>query len=260
MRKIVVMVADRNPFTRAGMCRILSEQDRVAVHEVMECDPGGGGHDAMDRIRDHSPDVVLLDIDYPRLSGLELSKKIARHFPSTKVVLVSGNPQESDAELFDAVKTGAAAYLQSNASSTDELIDITQQAANGEYPINNTVSARPNVAWRVLKHFQQMASIGKTIEEAAAPITPREVQVLTAIADGCSNKQIARSLGISDQTIKNHVSAILRKINANDRTHAVVVAIREGLISLDPSRRDDDTGGSFARGEALVDEVCLERM
>jgi DNA-binding NarL/FixJ family response regulator len=93
--------------------------------------------------------------------------------------------------------------------------------------------ARPKVAEHVLKQFQDMVSMGKNMETITAPLTNRETQILSYIADGNSNKQIAQILEISEQTINNHVSSILRKLNANDRAHAVVLAIRHGWISAE---------------------------
>jgi DNA-binding NarL/FixJ family response regulator len=93
---------------------------------------------------------------------------------------------------------------------------------------------RPVVAKHVLNEFQSLASLGRNMETIVAPLTVRERQILNHIANGNTNKQIARLLSISEQTIKNHVSAILRKLNANDRAHAVVLAIRHGLISAEP--------------------------
>ena len=124
------------------------------------------------------------------------------------------------------------ACLRKN-SSAEELIDTIKRASHGEYPINETVMTRPTVAKHVLQQFQNMALLGDRMETVVAPLTQRETQILNYIADGNTNKQIARILNISEQTIKNHVSAILRKLNANDRAHAVFLAIRQGWISLE---------------------------
>ena len=105
-------------------------------------------------------------------------------------------------------------------------------ASQGEYPINESLMTRPNVAQRVLKQFEDISSMGKAIETVIAPLTRRETQILNYVAEGNTNKQIADILGISEQTIKSHVSAILRKLNANDRAHAVALAIRNGWISV----------------------------
>lgn len=237
MRKITLMIVDSQPFFRAGVRQALSQDNNLETMELLECDPGEDGNEAIIQIAANSPDIVLLDIGYPFLSGLELGKKVARTFPGTGVVVLSANPDEDDDELFEVIKIGAVAYLRSKHCSPAELANTIKRASNGEYPINEAVSNKPKVAWRVLRQFQDMASMGRTLEEITTPLTPKEVQILTHIAEGNSNKRIANILGISEQTIKNHVSAILRKLNANDRAHAVFIAIRNGLISiqLDPN-------------------------
>jgi DNA-binding NarL/FixJ family response regulator len=244
------MIVDSNPFSRSGLRQMLAEQDCLEILSIMECEPGQDGAVAMSQIAENMPDVVLLDIDYPNLSGVELGKRIIRHFPGTRVVMLSANPYENDAELFEVLKTGAVAYLRSRHCTAKEFIDTIKRAANGEYPINDIVSSRPKVADRVLRQFQEMSTLGKSVKDITTPLTRKELQVLTFIAEGNSNKQIANLLSISDQTIKNHVSAILRKINANYRAHAVFIAIRDGLISIqsgqEECRQDSDTVESHA--------------
>lgn len=115
--------------------------------------------------------------------------------------------------------------------TAEGLTKSIRQVACGEYPIKDSVLIRPKVAEHVLKQFQSTHDInGKTMDTIVAPLTSRETQILNYIANGNSNKQIAHILQISEQTIKNHVSNILRKLNANDRAHAVVIAIRYGWI------------------------------
>ncbi len=237
MRRIVLMIVDSQPFFQAGVRQALSQEGNLDVMDILECDPGEDGNNAITQIAAASPDVVLLDIGYPFLNGLELGKKVARSFPGTRVIVLSTNPDDGDDELYEVIKIGAAAYLRSKQTSATKLIQTIRRASNGEYPINDSVSSNPNVARRVLRQFQDMASTGSTIEDITSPLTSREVQILTHIAEGNSNKQIARILGISEQTIKNHVSGILRKLNANGRAHAVMLAVRTGLVTtqLNPS-------------------------
>jgi DNA-binding NarL/FixJ family response regulator len=230
MRKIVVMIIDGEPFFRAGLRQALSQHDGL---EILECDPEAEGKTAIAQITASSPDVALLDIGYPTLMGLDLGKKIARSFPATKVVMLSANPNEDDDELFEVIKSGTVAYLRSKDCTPTKLIETIRRASHGEYPINDSVSIRPKVAWRVLRQFQDIAAMGMTIEDITTPLTSKEVQILTHIAEGNTNKRIASLLGISEQTIKNHVSAILRKLNANDRAHAVFLALRNGWISIE---------------------------
>jgi DNA-binding NarL/FixJ family response regulator len=220
MAKTKVMVIDEQPFFRSGVKQaLLKEKD----FDIFEGDPK---NDVLAAIDSNMPDIVLLGSDLANQSGLELGGRIARNFPNTRVVILSPNP--NDEELFDAIRSSAVACLAKNATP-DELIGIVKRASHGEYPINESVMSRPLVARQVLHEFQDMADLGESI---VAPLTHRERQILTYIADGNTNKQIANILNISEQTIKNHVSAILRKLNANDRAHAVVLAIRRGLIRL----------------------------
>jgi len=219
--KIKVMIVDEQAFFRAGVRQVLSQQSDL---EVLDCAPN---QDTLGLIEANLPDVALLGSNLATLSGLELSGKIARHYPNTKVIVLSPDP--NDEELFEVIRTSAVACLSKN-STAEELASTIRRAYNGEYPINESLITRPMVARHVLNQFQHMR---RTMEDVVAPLTPRETQILNYIADGNTNKQIARILEISEQTIKNHVSAILRKLNANDRAHAVVLAIRHGWISVE---------------------------
>ena len=221
MDKIKVMIVDEQAFFRAGVRQVLSQQSDL---EILDCAPN---QDTLGLIEANLPDVALLGSNLATLSGLELSGKIARHYPNTKVIVLSPDP--NDEELFEVIKTAAVACLSKN-TAAEELANTIRRACNGEYPINESLITRPMVARHVLNQFQHMR---RTMEAVVAPLTPRETQILNYIADGNTNKQIARILEISEQTIKNHVSAILRKLNANDRAHAVVLAIRHGWISAE---------------------------
>ena len=245
MRKTIVMIIDGEPFFRAGLRQALSQQDSL---EILECDPEAGGKTAIAQITASSPDVALLDIGYPTLMGLDLGKKIARSFPATRVVMLSANPNEDDDELFEVIKSGAVAYLRSKDCTPTRLIETIRRASHGEYPINDSVSSRPKVAWRVLRQFQDIAAMGMTIEDITTPLTSKEVQILNHIAEGNTNKRIASLLGISEQTIKNHVSAILRKLNANDRAHAVFLALRNGWISIEVDNNGKHQGERISLG------------
>jgi two-component system response regulator DegU len=221
MNEITVVIVDKQAFFRSGVRQALSEQDGFRVLESAPNDA------ALDIIEAESPDVVLLDINFPALNGLELGRKIARRYPNSKVVMLS--PNSNDDELFEVIKTGAVAYLNKN-TTTEDLVSIIKRAFHGEYPINDSLITRPVVAEHVLRQFRDIVSAGKVMETVTAPLTYRETQILNYIAQGNSNKQIAHILEISEQTIKNHVSSILRKLNANDRAHAVALAMRNGWI------------------------------
>ena len=222
--KVTVMVIDDQELFRAGVRQALSQ---LPGFEVTECAPS---EDTLARIEATLPNVALLGCRLTAGAGLELGKKIARYFPNTRVIMMSPDPD--DEELFEAIKTSAVACVNKSASAED-LVTTIQRACNGEYPINETVMTRPTVARRVLREFGELASMGRALDTVVAPLTARETQILNYVAEGNTNKQIATILAISEQTIKNHVSAILRKLNANDRAHAVVLAIRHGWISIE---------------------------
>ena len=222
MDKIVVMIVDKQTLFRIGVCHALSQQSDF---EVFDCAPD---ENSMALIEANPPDVLLLDIDYPSLRGLELARKIALHYPTVKVIILTYHPD--DKQLFEIIKAGAVDCLDKSITA-NELVKSIRQVAHGEYPINDSVLARPKVAEHLLKQFQSIHNINeKTMDTIVAPLTSRETEILTYIANGNSNKQLAHTLQISEQTIKNHVSNILRKLNANDRAHAVVLAIRYGWI------------------------------
>ena len=178
------------------------------------------------------PSVVLLGITSE--ADIETARVVKQRFPGTSVVILTTSPD--DGELYQAIRARAAAYL-SRQVTPEQLADVIRRAARGEHPINDTLLAYPRVAERVLQQFQDL-SWGKGVEEYLSPLTPRETQILTLMARGYLNKQIAAELCLSEQTIKNHVTSILRKLDANARTQAVVNAIKRGLIDVkDSSRR-----------------------
>jgi DNA-binding NarL/FixJ family response regulator len=221
--EVAVAIIDRSEFFRAGVREKLSAQRDF---RLMDCDPD---QEPLKFIDAYFVDVALLDIDFPISKGLELARAITQHYPNTRVIMLSS--YFNDEELFETIKTGAAAYIDKR-TSTEGLVSTIRRASRGEYPINGSIIARPAVAERVLRQFQEMASMGLVKEKLAAPLTHREIQILSYIANGSTNKQVAHVLGISEQTIKNHVSAILRKLNANDRAHAVALAIRNQWVSV----------------------------
>ena len=194
MDKIKVMVIDEQALFRAGVSQALSGQPDL---DIVECDPT---KNPLETIEANMPDVVLLGSDLTSLSGIDLGRKIAQYYPNTKVIVLSPDP--NDQELFEVIKTAAAACMSKRASA-DDLASTIRRASRGEYPINESLMTRPKVARQVLDQFR---GFRKTMEGIAAPLTKRETQILTYVAEGNTNKEIANILSISEQTIKNHVS------------------------------------------------------
>ena len=221
--KIQVIIISQQSLFRQGIEHSLSRVEDMAITGTAEVN-----EEVLSTIDVLPPDVALVDIDAPADSGLKLARKIRQRLTSVGVVVLTSNTD--DAQLFQALKAQAGAYLSKEVSA-DELIDTIRRVANGEHPINETLTARPKLAEQVLQQFQELTWRSEA-EGFISPLTPREREILNYIAQGYLNKQIAAELDISEQTIKNHVTSILRKLNANARTEAVVVAIKQGLISI----------------------------
>ncbi len=223
-----IVIIDKQPLFRGGVKQALSGQ---VDFEIVEASPD----DNLSVIIEADlPDVILLDIDSPSLNGLKIGRSLIQRYPATRLIVMTS--EANNDELFEAIRIGAAAYLDKKAN-TQELEGVIRRVSHGEYPINDSLLTTPKVAEHVLKQFQEMVSMGMSVESITAPLTNRETQILRYVADGNSNKKIAQILDISEQTIKNHVSSILRKLNANDRAHAVVLAIRRGWISVNGNKQ-----------------------
>jgi two-component system, NarL family, response regulator DegU len=220
---IQVFVISQQSLFRQGIQQSLSEQPDISVVGSSDI-----SDEVVSKVDNMPPDVALLDIDGSSDAGLALARKIKQHSPSVAVVVLASNP--NDAQLFEVLKGQAASYL-SKESSGEQLLETIRRVARGEHPINESLTTRPKVAEQVLLQFQELSRRNEA-EEFLSPLTPREMEILKFIGHGFLNKQIAAELGISEQTIKNHVTSILRKLNANARTEAVVLALRQGLITL----------------------------
>ncbi|MEK6719221.1 MAG: response regulator transcription factor [Chloroflexota bacterium] len=219
-----VLIVDDHALFRVGIANILGrEPDFEIVGEAED------SRSAMDRALETSPDVVLMDLSLAPPGGIETTQRIKRELPSTAIVVLAVSEDED--ALFDAIKAGAAAFLLKDIGP-DDLVTVMRRVVAGEYLINDKVFSKPAVASRVLKEFRELAVYGQDAAPIFAPLSPREVEILDNIAQGMTNKQVAYALSISEQTVKNHMSSILRKLSVNDRTQAVVYAMRQGWIRM----------------------------
>lgn len=225
MQRIHILIVDDHPLFRRGIRWSLeSETDLAVVGEAPD------GATAINMVDKHTPDIVLLDINMPGMSGIEVARVLKRRHPRLGIVIVTMH--EDDEQLFNAIRVGAAAYCTKDVDPS-YIVGIIRRVARGEYLINENVLSHPFVASRVLDQFRELARIDHASDSVFSPLTPREVEILDCVARGNSNKEIASFLGISDQTVKNHITSILRKLQVNDRTQAVIYALRHGWIKLE---------------------------
>lgn len=223
MEKLHIMLVDDHILFRQGVRHALeSEPDFEIVGEAAD------GGEAIQLARVLSPDIILMDVNMPVVDGLEVTRRLRMNLPRTAVIVLSA--YDDDEQLFQSIKVGASAYFPKDVHP-DDLAAGIRRVGKGEYIINDSLLSRPLLAARVLQQFRQMAS-GSEVEPFFAPLSPREMEILECIAKGSSNKEIARELKISDQTVKNHITSILRKLNVNDRTEAAVYALRHGWIKV----------------------------
>jgi DNA-binding NarL/FixJ family response regulator len=219
-----ILLVDDHALFRVGMRQTLDhEADFDIVGEAEDA------RDAFSMAVEMTPDIVLLDLSLPAPGGIDATQRIKREVPSTGIIALA--VAEDEDQLFEAIKAGAAAFILKDINP-DDLVTIIRRVRAGEYLINDKVFSRPSVASRVLKEFRELAVYGQEAAPIFAPLSPREVEILDNIAKGMTNKQVAYALTISEQTVKNHMSSILRKLSVNDRTQAVVYAMKQGWIRI----------------------------
>lgn len=225
MHRVQILVVDDHPLFRRGIRWSLeAESDLVVAGEAAD------GHEAVAMVDRLSPDVVLLDINLPGMNGIDVARILKRRHPRLGIIVVTMH--EADEQLFNSIRVGAAAFVTKDVDPSF-IVGIIRRVARGEYLINENVLSHPFVASRVLDQFRELARIDHESESVFSPLTPREVEILDCVARGNSNKEIASLLGISDQTVKNHITSILRKLQVNDRTQAVIYALRHEWIKLE---------------------------
>ncbi|MGC8874838.1 MAG: response regulator [Chloroflexia bacterium] len=221
---LTVLIVDDHPLFRQGVRAVLErEPDLRVVGEA------GDGQEAIRLAEELAPDVVLIDISLPGLNGLEVARVIKRRQPQASLIVLT--VYEDDEQLFNAIKAGASAYFSKDIQP-QQLVQVIREVGRGTYLIDEHVFGKPHIATRVLHQFRELAAAEEELGSLFSPLTSREIEILDCMAQGLTNKEIADRLYISSQTVKNHVTAILRKLQVNDRTSAVIYALRRGWIRV----------------------------
>ena len=219
MNRVGILVVDDHPLFRRGIRMGLEgERDFLIVAETAD------GPAALQAADQFTPDVVLLDISLPSMSGFDVARAIKRRHPRSAVVILTMH--EDDGHLFAAIRSGADAFA-AKSIEIDDLVRLIRHlaSADAEAPVPTFVAAR------LLDEVRGGSRRGAETGEYS-PLSPREVEILGYVSQGLSNKEIASILTISDQTVKNNITSILRKLQVNDRTQAVIYALRHGWIDL----------------------------
>jgi DNA-binding NarL/FixJ family response regulator len=210
-----VLLVDDHDLFRTGLRNLLEEEGVDVVGEAAE------GEDALRYVRELQPDVVVMDLNMPKMGGVEATKRIVAHAPLTRVVVLTISDQ--DADVMDAIFAGACGYLLKDSSIEDVMRGI-RSAAIGESLIS------PTIAGKVLERVRSASASPDAAETIRAELSEREIEVLKLIANGKDNAQIAADLHISPKTVKNHISNILMKLQIENRIQAAVFAVRSGIV------------------------------
>ena len=232
MKKITLLIVDDHPLFRQGVVDALTlEPDLKVVGQ------SASGSDALELIRSLKPAVAVLDVNLPGLNGQQITHQVTQEKLSTRILLVTG--YDDIEQALHAALAGAAAYCSKNIEPQN-LIQIIREAADGKFIFGSRIlNSRELDGWI----NEQMKDARRSYSEPGSPFHPlseREMEVLECVVKGKSNKEIAGLLGISHQTVKNHVTSILRKFGVEDRTQAVVYALKHGWVQLKNAEKNSE--------------------
>ena len=214
-----ILIVDDHALFRRGLQMVLKQEPDIDV--VGEA---GDGHEAVDKAQELMPDVILMDVRMPRRSGIEATQQIKDLLPHVKILMLTISDEEAD--LYDAIKAGASGYLLKEIS-IDEVADAIRSVWAGQSRIS------PSMAAKLLTEFAAMSKRAEERQQLPAPrLTDREMEVLKLVAQGLNNRDIAKELFISENTVKNHIRNILEKLHLHSRMEAVVYAVREKLLEI----------------------------
>lgn len=224
-KKIRILLVDDHQLFREGVKRILEMEESMTV-----IGESANGYDAIRLARELSPDIILMDINMPKMNGVEATARLKKAGVDARVIILSIHDDEN--YVRETLRNGADGYLLKE-MDTDALIEAVQTVSNGQCYIH------PKVTGKVIDEFRRLAQEACEPDEGECvfdshyeALTRRELEVLQLMAEGKSNRTIGQELFISEKTVKNHVSSILQKLNVQDRTQAVVLAIKNRWVKI----------------------------
>ncbi len=234
MPKISVLIVDDHQIFRQGLRDSLSlDDDLLVVGEAAT------GDQALQMAREFQPRIVLMDVNLPGgMNGLHVVQHMRKEIPGVRPIVLTAYDDEE--QLFHAIRAGAYAYFSKDVNP-DRIVEVIHQISAGNYVVGGkTLSEEQLAPWllRASERFGQASS--ELGDEVLVSLSPREMEILQYITRGMSNKKIAHTLGISHQTVKNHMTSILRKLDVEDRTQAAIYAIRHGWVRLQDTQSQTD--------------------
>ncbi|MCI0399272.1 MAG: response regulator transcription factor [Chloroflexi bacterium] len=226
MSQIKLFIVDDHPVFRQGLRDVLETDPQLQV--VGEA---ANGEVAIDLVNEVEPDVILMDINLPDIMGLQVTRQVKARHPHMKVVVITG--YDDVEQVFHAIRAGASAYCPKDITP-EALIGTIYAVRDGQYVVGEQKMSHDEIIrWVEEKVGRLSGSLITESEDSFVPLSPREMEILEHVTHGKSNKEIAYELGISHQTVKNHMTAILRKLRVDDRTQAAVYALSRGWVRLE---------------------------
>lgn len=222
---IKVLLVDDHPLFRQGLRNIFESQPGYEV--IGEISDGG---EAEEKILSMKADVALIDINLPGENGVQITRNVTTNSDNETAVIIL-TAYHNEEQGLHAIQAGASAYFPKEVGA-EQLLEAVREVNDGKYVINSEVMSEQQMAAWLLKEIEDAALLGSFDENLFSPLSPREMEILTHVTRGYSNKEVAYALDISRQTVKNHMTSILRKLQVGDRTQAAVYALRHGWIRL----------------------------
>ena len=224
MEEVTIVVVDDHPIFRQGVVNALSLEPGFTVVGQAE-----NGHDALTIIRKLHPSVAVVDINLPDVNGQQVTHRVVQEKLLTRIVLLTAYDDQE--QIIHAAWAGAAAYCSKDVDPY-QLVQAIKEVVEGKFVVEGRVFSRQEFEDWLEEEMEKARHLYSEPGSPFHPLSEREMEVLTCVVRGMSNKEIAASLGISHQTVKNHITSILRKFGVEDRTQAVVYALKRGWVKI----------------------------
>ncbi|MBN1310570.1 MAG: response regulator transcription factor [Anaerolineae bacterium] len=232
-QKIKILIVDDHHIFRQGVQVNLELQSDIQV-----IGHGANGEQGLALVRQMQPDVVIMDINLPVMNGIQVTRQLAAEGHSSRIVMLTA--YDDTQQVIHAMRAGASAYCAKEIEP-DKLVEVIRQVVQGRYVLYEQVFDKAGIEEWLDRGMQSVAgAYYLDTGESFSPLSPREMEILQCVTRGLSNKEIAQALQISHQTVKNHMTSILRKLAVEDRTQAAVFALRRGWVRLKDSAEGDD--------------------